>query len=298
MQDLFEQFFKEKQYLKNLTPKSISFLKQSLKALVRFLGEIEPADLNKTRLGELVVKMRESGLSPKGCNTYISGINSYLSWLYENGHTAEHLRVKLLKEERRAIKTFSDEQIKALVSWKPKDFYEWRLYAIVNLLLDTGMRIEEAFTLKMEKTDFANLLITIMGKGNKERILPMSIEMRKVLWLYLKVRKAPGDLLFCNRSGGKCHYNDLLRDFKKLCDRLKITGVRCSFHTLRHTFAVRYVRSFATLTGSAENSLLHLQRMLGHETLQMTRRYVELQPEDLQQAHAKISILNNLSRLK
>lgn len=294
MQELIEQFVKEKQYLKNVTPKTVRFLYQSMNAFTRSLGDFEPSSLNKAKLSEFVVKMRESGQSPISCNTYISGVNSFLTWLYENGYTAEHLKIKQLKEEKKVIQTFNDEQLKMLISWKPVGFYEWRLYALVCLIVDCGVRIEEALTLELSKVDLDNLLLTVYGKGSKERIIPMSFELRKVLCRYLKLRTAPGYILFCSRSGSRISYHNSLKYFKHLCKQLGITGVRCSWHTLRHRFAYKYAQSFAQMSGSAENGIFHLQRQLGHESLVMTRKYVELQPEDLKQAHMKTSIMQKL----
>ena len=213
MQGLFDQFLKEKRFLKNITPKTAIFLCKLSKSFVRTLGEIEPSSLNKAKLNEFVVRACESGLSAVSCNTYISGINSFLTWLYENGHTTEHLSIKQLKEEKRAIQMFKDDQLKALLGWKPRGFYEWRLYALVCLIMDTGVRIKEALTVELSKVDFDNLLITVYGKGSKER---------KVLWNYLKVRKAPGRLLFCTTSGNNYTYDNSPRDFKNLCKRLNI----------------------------------------------------------------------------
>jgi len=96
MQGLIEQFVKEKQYLKNVTAKTVRFYYNLLNALIRTIGSAEPSALNKTRLNECPIKLREDGLSAISCNTYISGINSFLTRLYENGHTAEHLRLKEL----------------------------------------------------------------------------------------------------------------------------------------------------------------------------------------------------------
>ena len=63
---------------------------------------------------------------------------------------------------------------------KPKRFDQWRLYGIMCLLLDTGLRIEEALTLRRRDVDFDNLLVTVFGKGRKERRVPFSFELRKV----------------------------------------------------------------------------------------------------------------------
>ena len=78
---------------------------------------------------------------------------------------------------------------------------------------------------------------------------------------------------------------NLLRDLKHLGRDLGIAGVRFSFHTLRHTFAVNYIRK--------GGDVFRLQRILGHSTLEMTRRYVNLQTEDLQAVHNKLSLLSS-----
>lgn len=149
MQDLIEQFVKEKQYLKNVTAKTVRFYYQSLNALLRTIGNAEPKSLTRTLLNECIVKLRSGGLSAVSCNTYISGINSFLTWLYENGHTTERFKIKELKTEKRIIQTFTDDHIKRILAYKPKDFYGWRIYALFCLLIDTGLRIEEALTIEM-----------------------------------------------------------------------------------------------------------------------------------------------------
>jgi site-specific recombinase XerC len=94
MQELIEQFIREKRFLKKVTPKTITFYRQSLRALTKIIGEVGPSHLSRSLLSQVVVKMREGGLSARSCNTYISGINSFLTWPHENGHTVEHLKIK------------------------------------------------------------------------------------------------------------------------------------------------------------------------------------------------------------
>jgi integrase/recombinase XerD len=80
----------------------------------------------------------------------------------------------------------------------------------------------------------------------------------------------------------------MLRHFKVLGTRLRISGVRFSFHTLRHTFAVNYIRN--------GGDMFRLQRVLGHSTLEMTRKYVNLQTSDLQAVHERLSLLARVGR--
>ena len=97
-------------------------------------------------------------------------------------------------------------------------------------------------------------------------------------------RETPEAFVFPSHRGLKLNQRNFLRDFKLWGTRLLITGVRFSFHTLRHTFAVNYIRN--------GGDVFRLQRILGHSTLEMTRRYVNLQTSDLQAVHSKLSLLS------
>src|SRR5262249_32204646 len=149
---LFEQFLQERRYLKNSSEKTIRFYTQSWSAFNRYVSP--DSQLTKVTLNEFVLRMRQSGLSPTSCNVYIRGMNSFLSWLKENEYTQEHLKIKQLKEEKKVLETFEERQIKKIIAWKPSGFYQWRLYSLLCLIIDTGIRIEEALTLSRSKVDF------------------------------------------------------------------------------------------------------------------------------------------------
>jgi site-specific recombinase XerD len=87
--------------------------------------------------------MREAEPKPASCNISIRAINSYLSWLYENEFVKERLRIKQPKAERKVIEPYTDEELHKALNFKPRDFYEWRLYVLASLLIDTGYRIQE-----------------------------------------------------------------------------------------------------------------------------------------------------------
>ena len=111
----------------------------------------------------------------------------------------------------------------------------------------------------------------------------MSIELRKLLFRYLSQHKF--ERVFATARGNEPTQRNLHRDFKAFCLRIGIIGVRASFHTLRHTFAVEYLR--------AGGNVLYLQRILGHTSLEMTNRYVRsLGIEDLKAVHSGLSLLS------
>jgi site-specific recombinase XerD len=184
---LFSQFLDQRRYLKNVTPSTIEWYETAFKALQRAHATLDPA-VTKTSLQQFVVSVRQRGVKPISCNTYIEALNAFCLWLHDEGHASERTELPLLKVEKRVIVTLTDEQMRTLLSTKPKRFDAWRLHALVCLLLDSGLRIEEALTLRRSDLDFDNLLVTVFGKGCKERRVPFSFELRKVLFRYEQVR--------------------------------------------------------------------------------------------------------------
>jgi integrase/recombinase XerD len=89
-----------------------------------------------------------------------------------------------VKEEQAILPTLTSEQINSLAQWKPRTPTERRLHALVCTLADTGLRISEALGLTVDRVDFDNLLLTVKGKGSKERVVPFSYELRRILWKY------------------------------------------------------------------------------------------------------------------
>jgi integrase/recombinase XerD len=279
--NLFAQFTREKQFLNNVSPRTIKFYKDCLAAWKRTVGDNLP---DKQNIKEFVMRLQEEGIKVVTINIYIRGINSFLTWLLENEHIPEKLRIKQLKEPEKVLKVFSDEQLKALLSFRPRNYYEQRLYALITLIIDTGIRIDEALSLKRENVLLEDLLIKVCGKGNKERYVPISIECRKVLFRFLG--KHNFDLVFPTKSGTKIAQCNAFRDFNELCDELGINGVRTSWHTLRHGYALNHIRE--------GGDVFSLQRILGHSDLSVTKRYVGLTENDLKLIHKKVSILGRL----
>jgi integrase/recombinase XerD len=267
----FSQFIRERQYLSNVTPATLEWYKHSFK----WLRTESPS---QDDLKDAVLRMREKGLKATGCNSAIRAINAYLKW------SGSPLKIPQLKEPQLILPTFSLPQVSRLIESKPRSFYQRRLHLIVLILLDTGCRITEALTLHVSDVDFDNLLVVLDGKGRKQRKVPFSFELRKALFRYVREydRKA-GSLLLTSRSETKLGRRVVLRDVKLLCKRLGFDPPARTLHAFRHTFAVNYLRK--------GGSVFHLQKVLGHSTLEMTRRYANLMTEDLQAMHERVSLL-------
>jgi len=188
-----------------------------------------------------------------------------------------------MKEPQHVLPTYTLYQIQLLLGWKPKRTTGHRLSTFVAFLADTGCRIDEALSLHWKDVDFDNLLVLLHGKGSKDRLVPISLELRKRLFLFQRKTEAREGLVFGTQGGTKQGRRNVLRDFKVLCRSLGFEPPERSIHAMRHTFAVNYLRK--------GGSVFHLQKMLGHSSLEMTRRYANLMTEDLQAVHQRLSLL-------
>ena len=268
----FQQFIRERQYLQNVTPSTVAWYENSFKWL-------PSASPSQQQLKDTVLRMREKGLKATGVNCVARAINSYLKW------SGSHHKIAPLKEPQIVLPTFSEAQIRLLVRWKPKGKYQRRLHLLRLVLLDTGCRISEALSLRVREIDFDNLLVTLDGKGRKQRVVPFSFELRRAMFRYIAdYSRKPDLLLFASRNETRLGRRVVLRDVKLLCRRLGFEPPARTLHAIRHTFAVNYLRR--------GGSVFHLQKVLGHSSLEMTRRYANLATADLQAVHERVSLLH------
>ena len=224
------------------------------------------------------MRMREKGLKATACNNRIRAVNAYLKWL-----GSPH-RVSKMKEPECVLPTFTMAHVQSFIRWKPKGFYQGRLHLLIFILLDTGCRISEALDLRVQDCDFDNLLLTLTGKGRRQRKVPFSFELRKALFCYTREFCPHAHmLLLSTRKGCKLDRHVMARDVRVLCARLGFVAPARTLHAFRHTFALQYLRR--------GGSVFHLQKVLGHSTLEMTRRYANLLTEDLQAIHQRVSLL-------
>lgn len=235
----FDQFIKEKEMLLGVSPATVSWYASALKKLPC------PAP-TQDQLKQIVMHMRMSGMKPTGCNAASRAINSYLSWL-----GSEH-RAPLLKEPKLALPSFTGDQIKLLIT----SSYDPQLKSLICLLLDTGSRISEA--LSLQPSDIGDGVLTLHGKGAKDRVVPFST----------------GYEILCPFPWKR---NWVLRLVKRQCRALGFEPPRRTLHAFRHTFATEYIRR--------NGSILFLSRVLGHTTVTMSQRYVHVVAADLIAAH-------------
>ena len=242
------EFIEERKYLLNVSPKTIIFYQCSFKA---FEGALE-FEAAKRR----VVQLRQRGVKSVSVNTDLTCINAYWKW---NGL---NWRLSPLKEEQKILQTLSDNHIKALLGFRPVGVNLKRAHLIALTILDTGLRASEVLGLTFKDCDLDNLTFKVKGKGNKHRLVPFSAELQKALWRMFRSAEENRNYIFATKNNTIVSIRNIERDFKILAKRVGITDVRFSPHTLRHTFAVSYLRNGGNLE--------YLRRILGHSNLSTT----------------------------
>jgi len=237
---------------------------------------------------------QKKGLTGHTINCYLRAIRAFWSWLEaeEFIETNPFDRVKVPKAPKKVVIPFSEDQIRDIFNViDTKSPIGFRDASIIQTLLDTGIRVTELTSLKLKHVNLAQRCLKIHGKGNKERIVPVGVTVQKALAKYInKHRPNPmyplSDNLFLTRDGMPLTPNRIQSIIETYANRTGIQGVRSSPHTFRHTFAVSYLRN--------GGDVFTLQRILGHETLDMVRNYVTLAQSDLQKAHLRCSPVDNL----
>lgn len=221
--------------------------------------------------------------------TYIRALRAFLSWAYGEGYTSENIpaRFKLPKAQRKVIDVLTDEEAKRLMNhFDKKDFKGLRNYCICALMLDSGIRMNEAVTLRTGGVHIAEGYVIVNGKGNKQRTVPLGLNAKKVLLRYM-ARLPKTDVqtpLFVKDTFEPIELTTVKQLFRKLKTQVDIPRLRA--HLLRHTFATRYLEN--------GGDVYSLQQILGHTSLEMVKRYVHTTTRKTVCNFTKYSPLDNL----
>jgi len=236
------------------------------------IEDVKTDDIRKYLIG-----MQDAGYSPHTVADVYRSISCFFRWLYNENMIVENpmQRVKKPKVPKEFARTFSHGEVRMMLDfWDKGTFYGYRNYLILNLLLGTGIRKTELLQLSLTDIDFDARVLLVRGKGDKQRFVPLSKMMVRLLRNYLMKRKTyladvnqDSNALFINRLGRRLGQSGLEEIFVKMKEGLKIDKRRLSPHTFRHTFA----RAFLANGGN----LFSLQDILGHEDIATTRIYVE-----------------------
>lgn len=228
---------------------------------------------------------------PSTVQTYHRHLRTFFRWMIAEGilesSPMEAIATPVARPDQ--VQPFTQAQVNALLQCAKKSQFPRRNEAILLFLLDTGLRASEFCALRLKDADIQGRRCTVTGKGNKKRTVPFGGTAAKALWQYLREDpREPEDPLFFNKRGDALTRSGLRQLLEQFGEEAGIEATRCSPHTMRHTFAVEFLR--------AGGNVFTLQQILGHTTLSMTNRYVALAQADIEAQHRQFSPADRLKK--
>lgn len=276
---------------RNLSPKTIADYGVTLRRFFRYLDESEglDVDLNPRCIRRFAADRLRKGNSPNTVRQYLVALRALFSSLVADEIVEEQANpmrlVKDPKPDPTQIRPLTDDEIRRLLGSFDKDrFTDHRNYTMCALVLDTGLRAGEITRVAMDDISLDKGRIKVQGKGRKRRTVFVGQKMRAILQDYISRLPEGYSALFPPNppsryaTMGPHYFSEIVR---KQMDKVGIARCRSSAHRLRHTFAVSFIKN----GGDA----FSLQGLLGHGSLEMTRRYVLLADGDLAESHRKAS---------
>lgn len=271
---------------KGLSANTAASYSRDVAHLVHFLNstsngeqtaDVDFSSVTPQQLEEFLCTLHDLGIAPRSQARIISGIKSFFRFLKMEGYVStdpttllpaprmgRHLPEVLTVDE-------IDSMISAIDMSQPQG---QRNRAIIEVLYGCGLRVSELVDLRLSQIFADDEYIVVIGKGDKQRLVPISQEALWQVQLYLEqtranqvVERGSEDILFLNRRGKKLTRVMIFHIVKELC---KLAGIRknVSPHTLRHSFATHLLEGGANLRA--------IQQMLGHESIATTQIYVHI----------------------
>lgn len=254
-------------------------------------NEIQLEEVNYSVIRSWMVLLVESGLSNKSVNRKISSLKSFYKFLLKIKEIKINplLKHKSLKIPKKIQIPFSEKEIQNVfqVNQFSDDFEGIRNQLILELFYATGIRRIELINLKIQNVDFSNKVIKVLGKRNKERIVPLLQCTEEVLKKYIQVRNCEkkmlsNDVLILSKKGDKVSESFVYRLINDYFSTVSLK-VKKSPHVLRHSFATHLLNNGADLNSVKE--------LLGHASLSSTQVYTHSSLTELkkvyQEAHPR-----------
>jgi integrase/recombinase XerC len=246
-----------------------------------------PQDWTYMLIRSWVVYLMESGLDPRTVNRKISALRSFFRFLMKEGVVKENPTRKITgPKTAKKLPVFVDQSatINLLdhLDFGP-EFKDQRDKLIIETFYRTGMRLSELLGLQVNDVDLQGQSLKVLGKRNKERIIPFATNFGKTLSDYLSLREEKADLkqskfFFCMENGKAIYPKYVYRLINKAISEV-CTLTKKSPHVLRHTFATHMLENGADLNA--------IKEILGHANLSATQIYTHNTIEKLKNIHAQ-----------
>ena len=271
---MIEKYIDYLKYEKKLSENTINSYKNYLDCFKDFFKK----DLTKINLDDMHKYLDHLNKENKKATTVahnITVINSFYSFLINENIIATNPCTNIIspKLAKKLPNYLTEEEVDKLLNIPLKTAYDYRNKAMLELLYATGIRVSELINLKFVNLELQDDFIRVMGKGSKERIIPMSNISKKYLIEYIEIyrktllKSKDSEYLFINNQGNVISRVGFFKIIKKLCLENNISK-NVSPHILRHSFATHLLAHGADLRV--------IQELLGHSDISTTQIYAHL----------------------
>lgn len=278
MLTISEEYLYYLKFEKGLSENSIVAYKNDLQKLSDFLSDahVELEKAEHEHLKDFVIEISSLGIHPRSQARILSGIKSFYQFLiYKNKR--EDDPTELMESPKigfRLPEVLSVDEIDRIISFidlsKPEG---QRNKAILEILYGSGLRVSELVNLQMSNVYLEEAYMLVEGKGNKQRLVPLSPQSVEQLKLWnidrnmLDIKKGHGQYVFLNRRGTQLTRAMIFTIVKELA---AVAGIhkKVSPHTFRHSFATHLLENGANLRA--------IQQLLGHESITTTELYTHI----------------------
>ncbi len=269
LKNALQYFIKQLVAVRMVSEHTLSNYQRDIEGFIAYCDDgIELAALSRADVQDWVVAGHAKGLSPATLARRLSALRSMLDVCVQAELCEKNVAAGVLapKQKKRLPKSLPPEQTEALLC--PTDAtMDVRDSALIAVMYGCGLRVSEAVGLNVDDIDLKSCELRVMGKGRKERVVPIPQAAIPLLSSYLQQHGNHSDAFFLNMRGGRLTSRSVQRMLKK---RALETGADVSVtpHRLRHSFATHL------LAGGVD--LRAIQELLGHSSLATTERYTDL----------------------
>ncbi len=277
----------------NISPRSIQAIKYAVTKFDKFLGgctnveAVQAEDLRRyirhlqehpKWFNHPTIKQDHGNLSDNSIASYVRSIRSLFSWLKREKFIADNPfeQVKPPKTTERIVDPLTSKDVSKLLKTIPrKEYTGYRDSCVIITMYGTGLRISEIIGVYKSNINFDSGQIKVVGKGKKERSLFMSASVFKALYKYNSQQRpdVPSNYFFIHKDGRPLTRFYFEHRMHSYVEKSGITKV-CTPHILRYSFAIQFLRN--------GGDIFTLQQILGHSTLEMTRRYLKIANSDVE----------------
>ena len=288
METHFHDFLTMLRVERNVSTHTMDAYKRDINQYLVYLGDLDIknlSDVKSTHVRDYIRILSDGGMAPASISRIISSIRTYYRFLSSENILDENpvLLINNPKLPKKLPDVLSEKEISLIINaiQESSQFYQ-RDKAIIELLYSCGIRVTELCNLEMSNLFIDEDLIRVMGKGNKERLLPLGIRSKKYLDDYIKhsrnshIKKSGSSFVFVSRNGNqltRAMINIILNKWTQ------VSGLKKSVspHKLRHSFATHL------LEGGAD--LRFVQALLGHSDISTTQIYTHIDKHYLKEVY-------------